>query len=75
MGGLVLVEAQHENEAPRLDAPTGGGYSKIMGTILDGDKQCLAGAEQGFVPGASHGIHIEKPDAVVKAVNRVLDTQ
>jgi pimeloyl-ACP methyl ester carboxylesterase len=53
VSGLVLVEAQHEDEAPRLDALTGGGYSKIMASILDSDRQCLAGAEQGFAPGTA----------------------
>lgn len=50
--GLVLVEAQHEDEIERLNRASGGKL-KAMNEMLDaGALACVAAAEKGFVPGS-----------------------
>jgi pimeloyl-ACP methyl ester carboxylesterase len=52
VAGLVLLDAQHEDELPRLDKLTKGGMSAGFAGMLDMDRACLAAAEKGFEPGS-----------------------
>ncbi|MRV73982.1 alpha/beta fold hydrolase [Duganella sp. FT92W] len=52
VAGLVLLDAQHEDELARLDKLTDGGMSAGFAGIVDMDRACLAAAEKGFVPGS-----------------------
>ncbi|GAB2878044.1 alpha/beta hydrolase [Pseudoduganella ginsengisoli] len=52
VAGLVLLDAQHEDELVRVDKLTKGGMSGMYATIVDMDRACLAAAEKGFVPGS-----------------------
>jgi pimeloyl-ACP methyl ester carboxylesterase len=46
--GLVLVEAQHEDETARLDKVSGGKIKQIYAMYAGQDKYCLDAAEKGF---------------------------
>ena len=46
--GLVLVEAQHEDETARLDKVSGGKIKQFYAMVAGQDKYCLEAAEQGF---------------------------
>jgi len=50
--GLVLVEAQHEDETVRLDRASGGKIKQIYAMVAGQDKYCLDAAEQGFAKDA-----------------------
>jgi pimeloyl-ACP methyl ester carboxylesterase len=50
--GLVLVEAQHEDETQRLDAVTGGKLTQMYAMQNEMEKMCVAEAEKGFTPGS-----------------------
>jgi pimeloyl-ACP methyl ester carboxylesterase len=52
VAGLVLLDAQHEDELPRLDKLTSGGMSAGFAGMAEMDRACLAAAEAGFVPGS-----------------------
>lgn len=52
VAGLVLLDAQHEDELPRLDKLTNGGMSRAFAGMADMDRTCLAAAEKGFEPGS-----------------------
>lgn len=46
--GLVLVEAQHEDETARLDKVSGGKIKQFYAMVADQNKYCQNAAEQGF---------------------------
>lgn len=46
--GLVLVEAQHEDETGRLDKVSGGKIRQFYAMLADQNKYCQDAAEQGF---------------------------
>ncbi|MYM37452.1 alpha/beta fold hydrolase [Duganella sp. FT94W] len=46
--GLVLVEAQHEDETERLDKVSGGKIKQFYAMVAGQDKYCLDAAERGF---------------------------
>jgi len=48
VSGLVLVEAHHEDEAPRLDRITDGKYSRLMASLEPEMKACAEAARTGF---------------------------
>ncbi|MEI9984886.1 MAG: alpha/beta hydrolase [Aliidongia sp.] len=51
--GLVLVDAQHEDEVARFDQLTDGKFSPLLLAVNIGFlKDCAAAAEAGFVPGS-----------------------
>jgi pimeloyl-ACP methyl ester carboxylesterase len=50
--GLVLVEPQHEDEAPRLVKASGGKLQGLYDQMAQRDAACAAQAAQGFVPGS-----------------------
>ena len=50
--GLVLVEAQHEDETARLDKVTDGKVKQIYAMVEGQGKYCLAAAEKGFAKDA-----------------------
>lgn len=50
--GLVLVEAQHEDESARLDAASKGKLKQMYAMQDQMEQACLAQAEQGFAPGS-----------------------
>jgi len=52
VAGLVLLDAQHEDELTRLDKLTKGGMSQGFAGIVEMDRTCLAAAEKGFTPGS-----------------------
>lgn len=52
VAGLVLLDAQHEDELPRMDKLTKGGMSAGFAGIIDMDRACMAAAEKGFEPGS-----------------------
>lgn len=49
--GLVLVEAQHEDETSRLDKVTQGKIKQAYAMFSEQNKYCLAAAEKGFKAG------------------------
>lgn len=50
--GLVLVEAQHEDETSRVDKASGGKIKEFYGMVARRNKYCLAAAEKGFKAGS-----------------------
>lgn len=50
--GLVLVEAQHEDETDRVDAVTHGKLKQMYAMLSEMEKLCVAQSEKGFVPGS-----------------------
>jgi pimeloyl-ACP methyl ester carboxylesterase len=50
--GLVLVEAQHEDETSRLNKVTKGKIKEIYAMFSGQSKYCLAAAEKGFKAGS-----------------------
>lgn len=50
VAGLVLLDAQHEDEMPRLDKLTNGGMSRGYAGIIEMHRTCLAAAIKGFAP-------------------------
>ncbi len=46
--GLVLVEAQHEDETARLDKASGGKIRQIYAMVAGQNTYCLEAAERGF---------------------------
>lgn len=50
--GLVLVEAQHEDETSRADKASGGKIKEFYGMVAGQNKYCLAAAEKGFKAGS-----------------------
>lgn len=50
--GLVLVEAEHEDETDRADKASGGKIKAFYKMIGEQNKKCLAAAEKGFRPGS-----------------------
>lgn len=52
VAALVLLDAQHEDEAPRLDKLTNGAYSNRTRQLWEMDKTCLAQARKGFAAGS-----------------------
>jgi pimeloyl-ACP methyl ester carboxylesterase len=48
VSGLVLVDAHHEDEAPRLDRVTDGKYSRLMASLEPEMKACAEAAGNGF---------------------------
>ncbi|WP_374586706.1 alpha/beta hydrolase [Pseudoduganella sp.] len=52
VAALVLLDAQHEDEAPRLDKLTNGAYTRRTRQLWEMDKTCLAQARKGFVAGS-----------------------
>ncbi|SHH08523.1 alpha/beta fold hydrolase [Massilia sp. CF038] len=51
--GLVLVEAQHEDETARLDRASGGKLQAMYDMQAAASKACASAAEAGFVPGSA----------------------
>jgi pimeloyl-ACP methyl ester carboxylesterase len=52
VSGLVLVEAEHEDETARVDKASGGKMKAFYKMIGEENKKCLAAAEKGFKPGS-----------------------
>ncbi|WP_166455394.1 alpha/beta fold hydrolase [Duganella alba] len=50
--GLVLVEAEHEDETERADKASGGKIKAFYKMVSDQNKNCLAAAQKGFKPGS-----------------------
>jgi pimeloyl-ACP methyl ester carboxylesterase len=50
--GLVLVEAQREDETARIDKASGGKIKAFYKMVADQNRKCLAAAEKGFKPGS-----------------------
>jgi pimeloyl-ACP methyl ester carboxylesterase len=50
--GLVLVEAEHEDETERADQASGGKIKAFYKMIAEQNRKCLAAAEKGFKPGS-----------------------
>lgn len=50
--GLVLVEAEHEDETDRADKASGGKIKAFYKMIGEQNRKCLAAAEKGFKPGS-----------------------
>jgi pimeloyl-ACP methyl ester carboxylesterase len=50
--GLVLVEAEHEDETERADKASGGKIKAFYKMVADQNKNCLAAAQKGFKPGS-----------------------
>lgn len=50
--GLVLVEAQHEDETTRLNKVTEGKIKQIYAMVEEQNKYCLAAAKKGFAKNA-----------------------
>ena len=50
--GLVLVEAQHEDETSRLNKVTNGKIKEVYAMMSGQNKYCLAAAEKGFKAGS-----------------------
>lgn len=50
--GLVLVEAQHEDETSRLDKASGGKIKQIYAMVAGQNGYCLAAAEKGMAAGS-----------------------
>lgn len=53
VAGLVLLDAQHEDELARLDKLTNGGMSEGFAGIVEMNRACLAAAEKGFMAGSA----------------------
>jgi pimeloyl-ACP methyl ester carboxylesterase len=52
VAGLVLVEAQHEDETERLNRASGGKLQGMYDMQDAGARACVAAADKGFVPGS-----------------------
>jgi pimeloyl-ACP methyl ester carboxylesterase len=50
--GLVLVEAQREDETARIDKASGGKIKAFYKMVADQNRKCLAAAGKGFKPGS-----------------------
>lgn len=50
--GLVLVEAEHEDETERADKASGGKMKAFYKMIAEQNGKCLQAAEKGFKPGS-----------------------
>lgn len=50
--GMVLVEAQHEDETERMNAASKGKLKEVYAMMSEMEKACAAQAEKGFVPGS-----------------------
>ncbi|MCE3602853.1 alpha/beta hydrolase [Massilia sp. P8910] len=50
--GLVLVEAQHEDEFDRINATSKGKLKEMSDMMTEFTKTCAAQSEKGFVPGS-----------------------
>ena len=50
--GLVLVEAEHEDETSRLNKASQGMLGKFYGMVAEQNKYCLAAATKGIKPGS-----------------------
>lgn len=50
--GLVLVEAQHEDETARLDKVSGGKIKQVYAMVAEQNKYCVAAAEKGIKKGS-----------------------
>lgn len=66
--GLVLVEAQHEDETARLDKVTQGKIKQIYAMVSGQNKYCLAAAEKGFKAGSEEQTNCVDNEAEITKV-------
>jgi pimeloyl-ACP methyl ester carboxylesterase len=65
--GLVLVEAQHEDETSRVDKASGGKIKGVYKMVADQNKYCLAASEKGFKAGSEQLANcVGSPEEVAK---------
>jgi pimeloyl-ACP methyl ester carboxylesterase len=66
--GLVLVEAQHEDETRRLNKITKGKIKEIYAMVSGQNKYCLAAAEKGFQAGSEEQTNCVDNEAEIAKV-------
>jgi pimeloyl-ACP methyl ester carboxylesterase len=66
--GLVLVEAQHEDETARLDKVTQGKIKQMYAMVSGQNKYCLAAAEKGFKAGSEEQTNCVDNEAEIAKV-------
>ncbi|MFS2003497.1 alpha/beta fold hydrolase [Duganella sp. CT11-25] len=66
--GLVLVEAQHEDETSRLNKITKGKIKEVYAMVSGQNRYCLAAAEKGFKAGSEEQTNCVDNEAEIAKV-------